>query len=1065
MCLAIVLLAILAIGCSRQAKKDRYLQQANQYFDTGQYDRAEIDYIEVLRMEHENLPAMGRLGVIYFEQGRFLRALPFLARNEELGDTNLEVRLALGRIYLAAGKLKEARDAASYVLDRRPDDEEAPILLVETVSAPEEIAAVRQRLQNLTVPQPKRAAVEVALGNLALRQGDAKEAEEAYKRAQSIDPKFSPLYSALGRLYLAQNNAKEAEQAFKTAAGFSSIRSSRRLQYAQFELQNGNLETARQTYEEVAQKAPDSLPALLGLANVAFEQRKYDEAATDLTKVRARDAQNPDALALDARLKLAKGETDEAKTQLERLADNFPQSPQINFELGLAYLADNETERAIGSFDKALSADPHYMNATLALAELKIRKGDTASAIAALKRLVQEQPRAAKAQLLLADAYRVQGDTQSALQVYRQMAEVFPQSPEVALLTGMALVRQGKKDEARKAFARAEEVAPDYPPAVEQLVDLDVGEKQYATAHQRVETQLARNPKAPEPRLLEAKIFLAQSNTNQAEAELLKAIEVQPDFRGAYLLLAQLYVASHEDQKALEDLKQVLVKNPSDVPALTLTGVIRHEMKDYAAARDVYEKLLVINPNFGPALNNLAYLYSEHFNELEKAYAMASRARDLRPYDAPTADTLGWILYQKRQYPRALLLLEESAGKLSSSPEVEYHLGMTHYMLGEEEAAREALEHALQTGQDFPGMDEARLCLSALAIDTKAGGGEARARLEQRLAKKADDPIALARLAAIYERDGDAEKAAGAYEAALKINPDNVKTLTSLARIYSSRAQQAQRAFELAKKAHEEAPDDPQVSHLLGRLAGQTGDHKWALTLLEQVARNQPGKPELLYDLAEARYNMGRVAEAQTAMQQALQADAGFTRAADARRFLEMAGLASDPAQAVAAGSRVEQSLKESPGDVPALMVMGLISEQKPDAAAAEKSYEEVLNQNPDFTPAVKRLAILYVGDSDKDTKAYEMAGKAREAFPKDPEVAKVLGIADYRHGDYATAADLLKESDGGRKNDAQAIYYLGMAQYQLKSPESKDTLKRALDLNLPTELADEARRALAQLK
>jgi len=50
------------------------------------------------------------------------------------------------------------------------------------------------------------------MGNLALRAGDSKGAEEAYKRAQSIDPKFSPLYSALGRLYLAQNNVKEAEQ-------------------------------------------------------------------------------------------------------------------------------------------------------------------------------------------------------------------------------------------------------------------------------------------------------------------------------------------------------------------------------------------------------------------------------------------------------------------------------------------------------------------------------------------------------------------------------------------------------------------------------------------------------------------------------------------------------------------------------------------------------------------------------------------------------------------------------------------------------------------------------------
>jgi len=106
-------------GCSPKAKKERYLQQANQYFDAGKYDEAEIEYIKVLRMEHENLEATDRLGIIYFEQGRFQRAFPFLARGGESGDTNLEARLALGRLYLAAGKLKEAGGAAGFVLDRR----------------------------------------------------------------------------------------------------------------------------------------------------------------------------------------------------------------------------------------------------------------------------------------------------------------------------------------------------------------------------------------------------------------------------------------------------------------------------------------------------------------------------------------------------------------------------------------------------------------------------------------------------------------------------------------------------------------------------------------------------------------------------------------------------------------------------------------------------------------------------------------------------------------------------------------------------------------------------------
>ena len=46
-------------------------------------------------------------------------------------------------------------------------------------------------------------------------------------------------------------------------------------------------------------------------------------------------------------------------------------------------------------------------------------------------------------------------------------------------------------------------------------------------------------------------------------------------------------------------------------------GVIQQTMTNYTAARDTYEKLLTVRPNFSLALNNLAYLYCEHLNDLE----------------------------------------------------------------------------------------------------------------------------------------------------------------------------------------------------------------------------------------------------------------------------------------------------------------------------------------------------------------------------------------------------------------------------------------------------------------
>jgi Tfp pilus assembly protein PilF len=353
-----------------------------------------------------------------------------------------------------------------------------------------------------------------------------------------------------------------------------------------------------------------------------------------------------------------------------------------------------------------------------------------------------------------------------------------------------------------------------------------------------------------------------------------------------------------------------------------------------------------------------------------------------------------------------------------------------------------------------------------LAIDTSSDGAEARVALEKRVAEHPDDPIALARLAAIYEHDGSIGKAAGAYQAALKANPKNVRILIRFAQLYSGRVQDQQKAIEFARSAYKLAPDDPEVSHTLGRLAYQSGDFKWAHSLLQATAQKQPQNPDALYDFAEAAYSEGHVADAQAAMQNALQAGSPFSRTNEAKRFLDMLALSENPSLALAANAQVGQILNSEPEYVPALMVMAAISEQKSDVSAAKQAYEKVLNRYADFSPAQKRLAILLAGNKEDDQKTYALAMKARQVFPGDPDLAKVLGVVAFRQGDYARSASLLKESASKLTDDAPVLYYLGMSQYRLKQPaESKKSLQRALDLNLPAEMASEARRTLAELK
>ena len=136
--------------------------------------------------------------------------------------------------------------------------------------------------------------------------------------------------------------------------------------------------------------------------------------------------------------------------------------------------------------------------------------------------------------------------------------------------------------------------------------------------------------------------------------------------------------------------------------------------KDIPEAQAAYEKVLDLNPRFGPAANNLAYLYSEHGGDKEKALQLAQTAKEVLPEDPRISDTLGWILYKRGVYERAVPLLRESAEKLTDNAEVHYHLGMAYLKAGNTQAAKESLTKALKLGDSFSEAEEAKRALADL---------------------------------------------------------------------------------------------------------------------------------------------------------------------------------------------------------------------------------------------------------------------------------------------------------------------------------------------------------------
>ena len=1056
------LLVISGAGCTSKAKRAYHEHRADKYFAAGDFDKAEIEYINVLRNDNASFKAYSRLGTIYFQQGRFQTAGPFLYKAVALQTNDLDMRLKLGTIYLNFGRFKDAQQSALYILSKDPKFPEAPEMLANMALTQTNINDMRARLQAIA-RNGDTADIEVAFGTLAFHEHDFPTALADYKRALSMDPKSAAAFEALGTLQAVQDDVANASASLKAAADASPPRSPRRMLYALYRLRNNDLPGAHQVLDDVTKQAPDYLPAMLGLAEISLAQTNTDGALEYLTKALARDPDNFDALMFQGRLDLALRQIDKAIADLDRMTKLFPQAPRVYYQLGVAYLGSGDNTKSAGAFTHALALDPNFTDAQLLLADVQIRARNPDPVIVSMSSLAQQQPQLEQAQLLLADAYRLRDRAPDALRTYLSLEKSFPHDPNLPILTGSTYLQLNQLPEAHEAFERARQIVPDSFPALEALVNIDIAQGNPAAAMQRVQGDLQKDPSSIPLQLLIAKVQLAENKGPDAEATLIKAGQMNSTNPEPDLLLAQLYFNTGHRDQAQASLDASLKKSPQNISAFMLGAAMDEQVKEYEKAADYYEKILAINPQFSPAMNNLAYLYGEYLNKLDRAYELAQNARTLLPFDPSTADTLGWICFKRGSYAAALGLLQESVAKLPAQPDIQYHYGVANYFTENEAAARTAFQTALLSTNQFSGRAECQLCLDILNINPASAGPDVRAKLEKRIADRPDDPIALGRLAAIYQHAGDNDKAVAAYENVLKADPKNLTAMLNLAILYG--AKDPSKGLDMAKSANSLAPDNSQVSAVLGWLAYQAGDFKLAATQLQLAVKAQSDDPQVQYEYALAAYNTGDTADAQTAAQNALTLNLPASQSAGAKQLIDMITLAGNPAQAVAASQRIDGILKANPNYAPALLVQAVIKLQAPDNAAAADACEKILAQLPDFAPAQRLLAIIYSASPDKASRGYDLAMKARNTYPNDPALAKATAIIIFQQGDYSRAARLLNNCLDASGSDPEVYYYLGAAQTQTKSPQAKSSLQQALKLNLSGPEADNARKLLAGMK
>ncbi len=981
--------ALFFAGCGGSTDVSALIQKADSQIQAGKLAEAEILLKNALREEQKNPQALALIGEIYKQQGRLRDAYKVLSAVKQLAPNDAPSLASLASIELAAGMRDEALADARKALELDSNLEEAPILLAELAADPASAAQTTKWLESL----PQTPSIHAAIGSLYLKSGNIGVASQHFEQAIEADPNSSMGYTGRFQILLAQKKQEEAMAAFAKAAEVAPVRSGIRIRYAQYLQQSQGDEAAKAALDEILAAAPDYLPALGLAAELAAKMEQPKESKKLVERALKLDPIDPTALRITGTLLVLEQKFDEAISQLEKTLELYPEDIKANYQIALAYLAKHDLGKAKSCLSRVVQKVPGHLEANALLSTIQVQEEDYSGAIITLEKFLKANPNSIQGYLLLAEAYNRQGNNEAAVAIYKKLENAQPENPQLDYLSGLSYLQGQNFSGARSAFEAALSTNPLHLQSVEQLTALDLGERNFDNALERIDQTIAASPDTSVLYTIRAQVLQSKGDIEAAVESFEKSIELDPNNRTARTLYARLLRSQGDEANAMAQAQAILETNPEDIEALTTIASLHESAERFKEAVDVYEKILTIDNTNIPALNNLAYLYSTKFEKADRAFELAQKARELAPTNPYPGDTLGWIVFNRGDYRWAISLLSESYKKLQGNPEVAYHLGSAHYFAGNETEAKKLLEFAAKSEQPFTGKADAQEKSEILSIDTSSATSTSEEHLIA--ASENGDPFAWVARARISEDKRAIKDSLVCYQNALKISPNHFAALIGKALALAQTGNLVE-AKELAEQAIKQAPNDPTAISIQGQIAYLAGDHIWATSRLSEAARIDPQNKKTLKYLVFSAFAIGELEQAKAAAAQ-FQA---LTATDELLPWLQTldALLASDAKWG---------PIDEIPAEMRDLYD-GTNALKANDDAQAEDSFRSVLKDYPNQKQAKLGLAVSILNDPSNLDEIERLANEVRKLDRNNPTARALQGIVAFQKNQKEPAIRIL---------------------------------------------------------
>ena len=877
------------------------------------------------------------------------------------------------------------------------DSPDAMIASAKAYLAKNDSKAAVIQIKNALQKNPNLPEARFLLGTALLEGGDVVGAETELRKALELKHPADLVIPQLVKAMLFRGqNKKIIDEFAKTELTQPSAKADFQTSLAAAYLALGKAQASQSALDAAVLAEPGYAPAMLAMARKKATEQDADGALVLVDGVIAKSSANYEAW---------------------------------KFKGDVLFFLKKRSEDAVAAYRKALESKSDFFPAHTAIVTLLLQQANIPEAKKQFELMKKIAPGGVQTVFLEAQLAYQQKDYKAARDLTQQLLKLVPDNSKSLQLAGIVELQLNSLVQAETYLSKALLVEPELALARRALIATYLRSGQPAKAMATLSPSLRNEILDPNLLSLAGEVYLQNGDSKKAEEFFAKAAKLDPkdskkrislavthlltgDSDAAFgelqsisatdsgttadLALISAHLARKDYDKALKAIDTLEKKQPDKPLAANLRGRTQLAKQDLAGARKSFERALVIDPTYFPAVASLAGL------------DMA----DKKPEEAKKRFEA--VIAKDPKNGRALLALAELAARSGAAKDEVAALITTAITANPTDATPRLLliDFYLRSKDDRNALSAAQNAIAALP-------------------ENADLVDALGRT---QQASGDLNQALTTFNKLAGMQPLSPKPQMRLADVQMA-AKNKESAAQSLRKALEIKPDLLDAQRGLILLALDAKKYADALPIARAVQKQRPKEPVgyiLEGDIAAVQKNW---ASSIVAYRNGLKLAPSSELALKLHAVLAVAGKTAESDQFTASW------LKDHPADAAFHFYLGDVALKRNDYAAAEKNYATVTRLQPANAIAFNNLAWVS-GRLNKPT-AIGFAETANRLAPNQPAFMDTLAMLLSDKNDYVKALEWQTKVVAAQPQNT--LFKLNLAKIHLKGGKN-DLARKELD-------------------